>query len=256
MKVGFIQFDVKHNQQENINSIEEYLKTLNCDIVVLPELCLCGYLFDSKETLSLVVEEVPYGEGTQKMAELSRKYNCTLIFGLAEKSEKGIYNTAVVVSKGKYVGKYRKIHLSDFEKGFFERGNENKVFDLGFCKIGVQICFDLWFPEISREQLLQGAYLFCVPANFGGETSASIAVTRATENLTPLVLCNRVGTEKNALLDAYFLGKSFIADSTGSLLCAAEKDKELAFSVEVELPKTHANIICKDFDSEIRLHYK
>lgn len=256
MKVGFIQFDVKHNQQENIDKIEKFLKKLHCDIVILPELCLCGYLFDSQEALSAAAETVPKGEGTKKMAALSEKYNCTLIFGLAEKSEKNIYNTAVVVSKGKYVGKYRKIHLSDFEKGFFERGNGNKVFDLGFCKIGVQICFDLWFPEISREQILQGANLFCVLANFGGETSASIAATRATENLTPLVLCNRVGTEKNALLDAYFLGKSFIADSTGSLFCEAEKDKELAFSVEAELPKKHSNIICKDFDSEIRLHYK
>ncbi len=73
MKVGFIQFDVKHNQQENINSIEEYLKTLNCDIVVLPELCLCGYLFDSKEVLSLVAEEVPYGEGTKKNGGAFRK---------------------------------------------------------------------------------------------------------------------------------------------------------------------------------------
>ena len=58
------------------------------------------------------------------MRALSQQYGCTLVFGLAERDADRVYNTAVVVSKGRYVGKYRKIHLSDFEKKLFDRGGE------------------------------------------------------------------------------------------------------------------------------------
>lgn len=96
------------------------------------------------------------------------------------------------------------------EKRLFDEGDENCIFDVDGIRIGVQICFDLWFPEISREQLLMGADLFCVLANFGGENAFHIAKTRAVENLTSLVLCNRVGCESMPDMDARFLEKSTI----------------------------------------------
>lgn len=132
------------------------------------------------------------------MIILSKEYSCTIVFGLAEKENGKIYNTAVIVSKGKYIGKYRKIHLTDFEKKLFDRGTENLVFEVAGIKIGVQICFDLWFPEVSREQLRMGADILCVLANFGGETTYHISKIRALENLTPLILCNcAIELEKN-----------------------------------------------------------
>ena len=96
-------------------------------------------------------QPVPAGSFTHQMRALSQQYGCTLVFGLAERDADRVYNTAVVVSKGRYVGKYRKIHLSDFEKKLFDRGGENRVFEVDGLTLGVQICFDLWFPETSRE---------------------------------------------------------------------------------------------------------
>ena len=58
MKAGYIQFDVKHSKEENLRLIEKYLSKSHCDLAVLPELCTCGYLFESREDLEKVAETV------------------------------------------------------------------------------------------------------------------------------------------------------------------------------------------------------
>lgn len=126
-------------------------------LAVLPELCMCGHLFPDRDALMAVAEEVPPGPTTRAMTELSAECGCTIVFGLAEKEGGAVYNTAVIVGNGEYHGKYRKVHLSDLEKKTFDRGTGNSIIDTGTCKVGVQICFDLWFPEISREQVKHGA---------------------------------------------------------------------------------------------------
>lgn len=256
MKAGYIQFDVKHSKEENLRLIEKYLSKSHCDLAVLPELCTCGYLFESREDLEKAAETVPHGQTIAAMIEMSEKYSCTIVFGIAEKDDGRIYNTAVIASEGKYIGKYRKIHLSDFEKTLFDSGNSNCVFEAQGIKIGIQICFDLWFPEISREQIRQGADILCILANFGGETTYSIAKTRATENLTPLILSNRIGEEKLPNIDAFFLGKSSIIDASGKRLSIGKAETETSDFCNIEIRKEKSNVICRNFNEEIEFHYK
>lgn len=256
MRVGVMQFDVAHESDQNLNRLEFYLKQHPCDIAVLPELSMCGYLFANRKELQSCAEMVPSGRSTQRILALSQQYSCTVIFGLAEKDGDSIFNTAVVVSKGRYIGKYRKIHLSDFEKKFFDRGRENQVFEIDGIKIGIQICFDLWFPEISREQLRMGADILFVLANFGGETTYHISKIRAIENLMPLVLCNRTGSETVPGMEAEFLGKSTAIDASGQrIYTAPEKEEDFAFC-DMDAGRRKSNIICSNFDSEIAFHYE
>ena len=255
MKIGFLQYDVTHHAEKNIECIMSALQKHSFEVLVLPELAICGYLFSNRNELLACAESIPIGASTQRMMSLSEEYSCTIIFGLAEIENSKIYNTAVVVSKGKYIGKYRKIHLSDFEKRLFDRGTENTIFEVNGIKIGVQICFDLWFPEISREQLRMGADIFCALANFGGETTYHIAKIRAIENLTPLVLCNRIGKESIPDMEAEFLGKSTILDSSGQRLCIAPKEEDFVDWYEIDLSQKRANVICSDFSRDISLHY-
>lgn len=254
MKIGFLQYDVTHHTEKNIECIMSALQKHSSELLILPELSICGYLFRNRNALLACAESVPAGASTQRMMSLSKEYSCTIIFGLAEIENSKFYNTAVVVSKGRYIGKYRKIHLSDYEKRLFDRGTENTIFEVDGIKIGVQICFDLWFPEISREQLRMGADIFCALANFGGETTYHIAKIRAIENLTPLVLCNRIGKESIPDMNAEFLGKSTILDSSGHRLCIAPKE-EFFDCCEIDISKKRANVICNDFSREISLHY-
>lgn len=255
MQVGFLQYDVTHDLQHNLDRLTSCLEQSPCDLLVLPELSLCGYLFTDRRQLSDQAEPVPHGPACQAVIELSRRCGHTILFGLAEKDGDRLYNTVVLASKGRYVGKYRKIHLSDFEKKYFHPGCENTVFDVDGTKIGVQICFDLWFPEISREQIRQGADLLCVPANFGGETTYHIARIRAIENLTPLVLCNRIGAEAIPGMDAEFLGQSSIIDAAGERLCTAPAKTDAVGVREVCLPTRRANVICSNFEAEMAFHY-
>lgn len=254
MQVGLLQYDVVHNAHENLERLEAFLHKQPCELAVLPELSMCGYLFESREALLQCAEPVPSGPSTQRILALSQKYACTIIFGIAEREGDKVFNTAVVVSRGQYLGNYRKIHLSDFEKKLFDRGEENRVFQVEGVKIGVQICFDLWFPEVSREQLRMGADILCVLGNFGGETTYHISQIRAIENVTPLVLCNRTGFESMPGMDADFIGKSTAVNASGERIYLAP-EKEEAFGVcEVEPAQRRANVICSDFMSEIARH--
>ena len=254
MKAGYLQYDVSRDRETNLRLIEATLPSMRCDLVVLPELCLCGYLFSDRKALASIAEGVPGGLSTQKMLSLSKRRDCALVFGLAEEDNGKIYNTAVVVDRGRFIGRYRKIHLTDYEKRFFDRGTQNEVFALRGYRLGVQICFDLWFPEISREQLRQGADLFCALANFGGETTSGIARTRAIENLTPLILCNRVGSEKEPGIDADFRGDSAIIGPDGTVLSQGKTHVPDHGAATIEIACEKANAICSDFQSEIALH--
>lgn len=109
MKAGYIQFDVSHNKDENLKYIMQATRNFHGDLVVLPELCMCGYLFQDRDSLWAIVEEVPVGPSTQAMTKLSEECDCVIVFGLAEKEGDFVYNTAVVVGSGKYLGKYRKV---------------------------------------------------------------------------------------------------------------------------------------------------
>lgn len=254
MRAGFFQYDVGRVWEENKRKIEQALKEQNLELIVLPELCSCGYLFESKEELISVAERIPQGKTTEDLCRLSREYHCAIVAGLPEWEKGKIYNSAVVVSEGEFIGKYRKIHLSDFEKNFFEKGNQCSVFCVKGVKIGVQICFDLWFPEIAREQIRNGADLFCVPANFGGESSHLITRVRAMENLTPMILCNRVGVEKNTKMDASFLGRSSIIGADGSWLVEGEDNVQRSMGCEISFAEKK-NVICSDFLAEMSCHY-
>ena len=131
-----------------------------------------------------------------------------------------------------------KIHLSDFEKNFFDSGDINNadlIFNINGVNISVQICFDLWFTEISRKQILNGSNLICVLGNFGSSTTFEIARIRAIENLTPIVLCNRIGIEKNSIMEADFIGKSFICDEKGNFLSDIENDNKINKYISADL---------------------
>lgn len=184
MKVSFIQFDVKKDKKENLKKVEEYTKTNDANLIVLPELSSSWYLFENREELLKVSEsinDIEYANKTNKKSifinsiiEISKKYNKAIIAGFAESFKDKIYNSALIAENGYLKGVYRKVHLSDFEKKFFYAGDIKEsynVFEICKEKLSVQICFDVWFSEISRNQILNGSNLICILANFGGENT-------------------------------------------------------------------------------------
>jgi predicted amidohydrolase len=255
MKTGFIQYAISKNRNDNIRRAGDLIQGLDADIIVLPELCDCGYVFNDKEELLLAARPIDDNGFIEALKAISVEKSCCIIAGVAERSRDQVYNSAVILDQGKLEGIYRKMHLTDYERALFRRGETNAVFSVRGIRIGVQICFDLWFPEVSREQLLFGAELFCAPANFGGETTCDVARIRALENLTPLVLCNRIGSERNDEIEADFLGRSAVIDGNGGRIIEAEARAESAQSCVIEPTHQKANAICCDFMAEIKRHH-
>ena len=223
------------------------------DLYLLPELCTVPYL-STAEVLRARAETVD-GPTASALCRWTAAHDAVVLAGLVERGEHGLHNSVLVVDAGRVRGLYRKRHLTRYEKGLFLPGTENGLFQIRGHLVGIMVCFDLWFPETGRNLLRRGARLFCAPAAFGGPQTARLAALRALENLTPLALCNRAGTEKAGNMEATFRGGSTLYAANGSILAQAPEHVRAVTAAEVILPSQRANALCDDFLREMACHY-
>ena len=228
MRVGIYQNCPVFGQVElNVEQTVKVLSSVDADLLVLPELFNTGYQFISREETADMAEEVPLGKTCQAMMRVARDRNVFLVFGLAETDGGGIYNSAGIVGPQGFVGRYRKIHLFDEEKLFFDPGNTGfRVFDIGMARIGVMICFDWLLPESARILALRGADIICHPANLVLPYCQKAMVTRSLENGVFTITANRVGTEsRGGKGPLTFTGGSQIVDNLGSILTEMDQNE-------------------------------
>ncbi len=191
------------------------------ELVVLPELCNSGYVFESVAEAESLAEDPRTGPAACAWTAVAARRRIHLVAGLNERAGGRIYNAAVVIGPEGVLGVFRKIHLWDMENHFFSRGDLGfPVFDLPFGRIGVFICYDGWFPESYRMCALQGADMICVPTNWvpmpdqppGREVMANtLAIAGAHSNAVFVAAADRVGTERGQP----FLGRSLIVGPAG-----------------------------------------
>lgn len=133
-----------------------------CDIVCFPEIFLTGSL--RKENLKYA-QEIS-GEFTEKFCKLAEEHGLYIVMGsIIEREGKDYYNTSVLIDdSGNILGRYRKIRLWHPEKLHINRGSETPVFKTKFGKVGITICWDLAFPEITKEMALKGARMIFCPS--------------------------------------------------------------------------------------------
>jgi predicted amidohydrolase len=130
------------------------------ELVLFPELVVHGHCTPNTWELA---EQVPTGPTVEKLLDIARRHGLVLSAGLSEKERDIVYNTQVLVGPHGYIGKQRKLHLSRDETFYYKGGREIAVFDLGFCRAGICICYDNQFPEISRVLALRGAEMILMP---------------------------------------------------------------------------------------------
>lgn len=181
IKVANIQMKVTAGKEENIRTAEGYIEVIskeNVDIVLLPEMFNCPY----KTTAFPIYAEYEGGPSWQRCADIAAKYQIYLVAGtMPEKDLEGnIYNTAYIFDrKGNQIGKHRKAHLFDIdieggqkfrESDTLTAGNKATVFETEFGKIGICICYDFRFPELSRLMVDKGVKVILVPGAFNMTT--------------------------------------------------------------------------------------
>lgn len=251
VNVGLIQMaceeDPKKNLDKSLIRIAEAAAS-GAQIVSLQELFRSRYFCQSNDNRFFDLAEPIPGPATDALCKIAKDKKIVIIGSFFERDGENFYNTACVIdADGRYLGKYRKIHIPDdlpnhySEMYYFKPGDLGfPVFETRYAKIGVQVCWDQWYPEGARSLALQGAEIIFYPTAIGwpvvnsgisprsepdrAEFNAWVTVQRghAISNTIYVAACNRTGTEDRL----NFWGGSFVADPLGRLLKQASHDRE------------------------------
>jgi predicted amidohydrolase len=209
-------------------------------LLVLPEQSLQGYLYHLNHPLS--PEEVNYhydnaepvpGPSTERVAAMARAANMYIVFGMTERvpvSSSGIlYNSAVLVGPDGLLGVYRKVHTPGDEYHIFRQGKDWPVFDTEIGRLGLQICYDLRFPEAARELALRGAQMIILPTAWPQDSAPLYDIfdrARAAENECWFLSANQVGACDQGQLTFY--GHSRIIGPFGNVVADTGEEEGLA----------------------------
>jgi predicted amidohydrolase len=206
------------------------------ELIVLPECAIPGYMFESAEEALPYAEEIP-GPSCERLERECARLGLHAVCGLLERDGDVLHNAAVLVGPDGLVGVYRKTHLPFLGVDrFVVPGDELTVYDTPLGRIGVEICYDLRFPEVTRTLALRGADLVAHPTNFPMAAKVQtelITVARAAENRIYLLTANRVGTERRGA----FCGWSQIVDPYGTRLAEAGETEETLLLAEVDVAR-------------------
>lgn len=210
------------------------------EVVVLPELVTSGYVFASREeaaSVAITADAPLFAEWAAEVARVPGGRGI-VVGGFCERGDDGtLYNSAAVVSPAGVEAVYRKVHLWDREKLFFEPGDQPPlVLDTAVGRIGALVCYDLEFPEMPRMLALAGAELVVVPTNWprghwpDGEHPPEVVIAMATArtNRVFIACCDRTGTERG---QEWTAGTAII-DQTGWIRATASDGLAVA---EVDL---------------------
>jgi N-carbamoylputrescine amidase len=208
------------NLRKSLGMIEEAAGN-GARLIVLPELCNSGYVFESRDEAFDLAETVPDGLTVRAWVEIAGRRDLHLVAGISERDGNALYNSSVVIGPHGHVGTFRKVHLWNEENLYFEPGDVGyPVFKTPIGRIGTFICYDCWFPESFRLCALQGADIVCVPTNWvpipgqdpNREAMANIlCMAAAHSNSVFVAAADRIGSERGQP----FIGQSLIVSYTG-----------------------------------------
>ncbi|MCJ7424233.1 carbon-nitrogen hydrolase family protein [Candidatus Bathyarchaeota archaeon] len=217
---------------ENIRKIEKATRKAqreSAKLVIFPELSLTGYKV--RDEIYELAETIP-GPSTEIVGRIARETGMYIVFGMPECSEKTqatLYNTSVLMGPEGLIGKYRKMYLPTHsifeEKRYFRPGFQSAVFDTGLGRMGLIICYDIFFPEVCRLTRLEGAQLIvCISASPAVRRAffETLTVARAMENTVFLAYVNLVGIEDGL----QFWGGSRLVGPQGKILAKAKYDED------------------------------
>ncbi|MBN2417367.1 acyltransferase [bacterium] len=237
MKAAVLQFSPHFGDTDaNLARMEEMLDGVEADLAVLPELCISGYQFLSRDEAASLSEPIPDGPAVERMTALARKRNMYICWGMAEKAGDTLYNASVLTGPEGYIGVYRKTHLFLDEKKWFAPGDLGfPVWRLGEVRAGMMICFDWIYPEAARSLALQGADIILHPVNLVLPWCQQAMLTRSLENRVFSITANRVGSEQRGdASELVFTGASQIVDPSGGILFRMGRDTEGVQTVEFD----------------------
>ena len=264
MKVALIQMSCTPNVEFNLQKLAKGIAQAaqrGAELVVLQELHNTPYFCQTENPdLFDLAEPIP-GPSTDFFGTLARQFGVVIVTSLFERRAAGLYhNTAVVIEKdGTIAGKYRKMHIPDdpayYEKFYFTPGDLGfEPIDTSVGRLGVQVCWDQWYPEGARLMALRGADLLIYPTAIGYESSdtpeeqarqreawTTVQRGHAVANGLPVIAVNRTDHEPDPSGQTHgiqFWGSSFVAGPQGEFLFRADIDEEVVAIVDIDLQRS------------------
>lgn len=190
--------------------------------VVLPELANSGYVFGDSDEADALAEDLS-GEYLEQLVATSKAHDLQIVTGFNERGTGCRYNSSVCVDGSGVLATYRKLHLFYDEKSWFVPGDQLLVLDLPWGRLGMMICYDIWFPEVARALALAGADVLAMPTNWVSSFKRTVhddrgfcqgdyvAMATAAQNGVVMACADRVGVERGVA----FLGASIIVGADG-----------------------------------------
>jgi len=221
------------DKDHNIKTMEKAIrqaKRKGANLVTFPELALTGYV--CRDLVYELAEPIPTGPSIRKLADITKRENVHVVFGMIEQSAKAsgvLHNTSVLMGPRGFIGKYQKMHLPTHsvfeEKRYFRPGYQAPVFETDIGKLGMIVCYDIYFPEITRLMRLEGSQLIvCISASPSTRRGffEILTAARAIESTVFLAFTNLVGIEDGL----QFWGGSRLIAPSGSIIAQAKYDEE------------------------------
>jgi len=256
MRVALNQFAPEFpGRERNWDRIRQTADSTDADVVVFPELTSCGYMYKTPAEIE------PYTDSRavlRSLEPIAQKRHRLIIGGFAERANGHVYNSAYIVGpKGSQV--FRKIHLWNFEKNIFATGSRALTFKFQGHRLGVEVCYDLQFPELGSYYARQGVELLLIPMAWAEEPVASntglqafnhLAISTAFSHGIFVGVSNRVGTERGAV----FPGQSSLSDPHGRIQHLDSGEGTLFADVDFSLVgKAKRPNVRNDLDTDPRL---
>lgn len=240
-KIAGVQMDVaigepKANLKRIVDAIDETTRN-GAQLTVFPECAITGYCFDSLDEAMPFVQPIP-GPAVEQLTEACRKTDTFTVVGMLEADGERMFNACVLVGPQGLIGSYRKLHLPMLGIDQFTTPGDRQpvVWQAGPLCLGMNICYDGSFPELSRVMALDGAELIVLPTNWppAADCFARYTMhTRAMENSVYYMSVNRVGTERGFR----FIGLSMICDTDGHTLAEAPHEDEAILYAQIDPAK-------------------
>ncbi|NIR47778.1 acyltransferase [candidate division KSB1 bacterium] len=236
LRIGYYQFRPQFGQiQENLKQVLNALKDVSADLIVLPELAFTGYYFKDREETRTLAEDPQDSSTIESLVALCRDKDFYLITGFAEKQQDKVFNSSLLIGPEGVIHTYRKLHLFSEEKNWFDPGDiPLQVWEVREANVGMMVCFDWIFPEVTRTLTVEGADIICHPSNLVLDYCQQTMLSRCLENGVFAVTANRYGADKRPHGELRFTGKSQIVAPKGELLHRSKSQKQEVFITEID----------------------
>ncbi len=236
MRIELVQFTPAFpGREKNWDRIRKWAEASPADIVVFPELSSCGYMYAAPNEIEAFVDTRSALAPLERISERTGKL---LVGGVAEKADGRRYNSAYAI-RPDGTAIYRKIHLWNREKLLFEEGRDPCLIEYKGRRIGIEVCYDVQFPELSAYLSRQGAELILAPTAWALDSHGPsrglqpydfLAMATAYAYGIFVAVVNRTGLERGAL----FPGQSCLADPWGQIVTLGADEERRVLEIPFE----------------------